>query len=1161
MRYEAAFSLLLCLVPAGVQAQGIIRTVAGGGTGTFCGDGGRAALACLLNPSGAAVDPKGGIVIADTANHRVRRITPGGVITTIAGNGVAGFAGDGGPATGTSLRSPSSVAIDHNGNLFILDAGNSRLRRVALTGTIVTVAGTGVAGYSGDGGPASQAQISPSLDSGLAVDAQDNLYLTDTGNHRVRKITPAGIITTIAGNGQAGFSGDNGPATAASLNRPSGTVAVDTAGNLYIPDTDNDRVRRVAASGSIVTTVAGNGVAGFAGDGGPPTQASLRRVIGVALDGAGRLYINDTGNNRVRRVAIITLATGATTARINTVAGGGTTLPGDGGLSTDIYLNAKGVAVDFDGNLFIANTAPNLVHKVIGLTAMPGPVSFAPASLTFTAVVGGDPPDTQTIVLGSRELSAFAFGTHVATSDGGRWLRLDPRIGRVPTGIRVTVNPENLPAGSFNGNITIEVPQATNAPLTIPVKLTLTAPAPSMDVTPEGLRLSATQGGANPPPHGVRIHNRGGGSLSWTASAKTFNGGNWLSVDPPGGVAPSATHVWADITGLKAGLYQGVVMVRSPTTGQAERIPVNLHVSSADGILQASQSGLVFFALEGAGLLPTRSFNVLNGGRGTLNWTAQVLSRTGGNWLAISPSSGASDTAGSPPAITLTANATGLVSGTYHAAIRLDAPGATNTPVFVSSVLNVLPPGSEVPLIPTPQGLMFRAGAGDAPPAAQSLRVSTGSATAANFIIAAAEMEGDDWLAVTPTSGTVSATSPVMVAVSVDPGGLSPGSYTGLVTVSLPDGATRSVNIVFVVTPAAAPASTSAINSAAGAPAGSACTPTKLVPVHTALANSFLAPVAWPTPLVVRVSDDCGADVTAATVLTSFSNGDSPLAMQSLKNGQYAATWTPANPSAQVTVTSTALAAGLQNGVARISGAAGSNAQPFVFSNGAVHAASFTPRAPLAPGSIFSIFGSRLNSGQAQAGSIPLPTTLGDVSATLGGLDVPLYFASPGQVNAQMPFQLTAGNTAQLSLKVGGQFTVPENITISGAQPGIFTLNQSGTGTGAILDANSAPINEANPAKPGAVIQVFATGLGKTEPAVDSGVMSPSNPPAKVTQAVTASVDGIAAAVQFAGLAPNFVGLYQVNLVVPDGVRDGEVAVIITQDGVDSNTATIRIRK
>ena len=276
-----------------VDLNGIITTVAGSAAG-YSGDGGLATGADLRYPSGVAVDAAGNIYIADRGNNRIRRVDTNGIITTIAGNGSATYAGDGGLATNASLNTPYGVAVDASGNLYIADYGNQRIREVTPAGIIATVAGTNIAGYSGDGGAATSADLHNPA--GVDVDATGNLYIADYSNNRIRKVDIYGVITTVAGGGSGG---DGDAATNASLSGPAG-VALDAAGNLYVADTGHHKIREVDTNGNI-TTVAGNGSGNYAGDGGAPTNASLHGPRGVVSDTVGNLYIADALNNRIRK--------------------------------------------------------------------------------------------------------------------------------------------------------------------------------------------------------------------------------------------------------------------------------------------------------------------------------------------------------------------------------------------------------------------------------------------------------------------------------------------------------------------------------------------------------------------------------------------------------------------------------------------------------------------------------------------------------------------------------------------------------------------------------------------------------------------------------------------------------------------------------------------
>jgi len=344
-------------------ATGIITTAAGNGTFGFSGDGGLATSATLGGPFGVAVDCSGNVFIADTSNNRIRRADAAtGIITTVAGNGL----GDGGPATSASLFEPEAVTTDVTGNLLIADTNNSRIRRVdASTGIITTEAGTGQDGFSGDGGPATSAAFSQPA--GLVVDKSGNLFISDTDNNRIRRVDAStGIVTTVAGNGTTGFSGDGGPATSASLNLGQGPdLIADNSGNLFIADTQNNRIRRVAAATGIITTVAGNGTFGFSGDGGPATSAALAGPFGVAVDSSGNVFIADTGNNRIRRVDALTRI-------ITAVAGNGNSgFAGDGGPAINASLNfPMGIFLDGAGNLFIADSNNNRVRVVDSSTGI-----------------------------------------------------------------------------------------------------------------------------------------------------------------------------------------------------------------------------------------------------------------------------------------------------------------------------------------------------------------------------------------------------------------------------------------------------------------------------------------------------------------------------------------------------------------------------------------------------------------------------------------------------------------------------------------------------------------------------------------------------------------------------------------------------------------------
>jgi len=280
-----------------VDASGVITTVAGNGYGSELGDGGDALSARLRAPSGVAVDASGTMYVADTYNHRIRKIDGGGIITTYAGTGAPALVGDGGPAVDAVLMTAQAVATDSTGSLYIADSGGQAIKKVNDVGTLSAVAGSGTRGYSGDDGAATDADLNNPA--AVAVDGSGNLYIADSNNHRIRKVDTQGIITAFAGNGQPGYSGDGGSALSASLNNPYG-VAVDSRGNVFIADTFNHRIRKVNDQG-IISTVAGNGSPGYSEMAGCPLGRAFRPSR-CCLGLGGNLYIADTSNHRIRQV-------------------------------------------------------------------------------------------------------------------------------------------------------------------------------------------------------------------------------------------------------------------------------------------------------------------------------------------------------------------------------------------------------------------------------------------------------------------------------------------------------------------------------------------------------------------------------------------------------------------------------------------------------------------------------------------------------------------------------------------------------------------------------------------------------------------------------------------------------------------------------------------
>jgi sugar lactone lactonase YvrE len=553
---------------------GLITTVAGNGSAGYMGDGGPATSAELSFPYGVVVDASGNLYIVDSNNSRIRKVTPSGTITTVAGDGTSGYTGDGGSATSAELYFPNGVAVDASGNLYIADTYNNRIRKVTPGGTITTIAGNGIAGYTGDGGPATSAELKTPWS--IALDASGDLYFSDSNNSRIRMITPDGTITTVAGNGILGYAGDGAPAISAEFNAPRG-VAVDASGNLYIADFGNSRVRMVAPGGTI-TTVVGNGIYGYAGDGGPATSAEIKYPDGVSVDVFGNLYVADSQNRRIRMVT-----PGGT---ITTVAGNGAWgYTGDGGPATTAELwYPSGVAIDSSGNLYIADNDAEVIRKVTSSSASSAP--FISGLSPSSATAGG---------------AAFTL----------------------------TINGYNFASGAVamwgNTALSTTYVSATNLTAAVPASLIATVGTAVVTVTTSGVNSAAATFSINPDPQTITFPNPGAQTygvapITLTATSSSTLPVSYTVTSGPATVSGSTLTITGagsvTVQATQAGNSSYAAATPVSVSCTVNKAPLTVTASSTSGYVGApipTLSGTLAGAVAGDGLSATYSTTAIVG--------------------------------------------------------------------------------------------------------------------------------------------------------------------------------------------------------------------------------------------------------------------------------------------------------------------------------------------------------------------------------------------------------------------------------------------------------------------------------------------------------------------------------------------------------------------
>jgi hypothetical protein len=840
-------------------------------------------------------------------------------------------------------------------------------------------------------------------------------------------------------------------------------------------------------------------------------------------------------------------------------------LPSGLTLSTAGVLSGMpGAAGPFPITVTVTDHAGTMGTANLSLTIRPPlpDLILSTSSLGFTVLSPATvaPPSQQIAVQSTQSSQQIAYS--VSVSPAAPWLTLSNGAS-TPDTVQVSLSQAalTLPAGSYQTTLSHRcssgscVGNTQNVSVTLNVQATPPRLGVVTDVLSFGTNTTVTQAITQP----ISVQNTGGGALGFSGVSCAAP---WCSAGgAPSTLAGGATAsipITINPALLTAGFFRTQVDIRS-SAGNAS-VPVTVLIASASTMTLAPTGQQFTMQAGGAPGNPSGFFLVSVVSGSSVNWNASVVS--GSPWLSLTTGGGTASTS-SPGNVGFSINqaaAALLAPGAYYGVIEVSSSGIVNSPQDFEVVLSVS--AASTPVVPDaePAGLLFITSVGGAPPP-QTVTVYSGATMPSGFQANATTNSGGAWLAVNPKTGATSSGSAGVTMVSVDTSGLQQGVYTGSVNYSLSATAVRAVNVTLIVAPAGTIGqAVSGVAPSAVAPNGltprANCTPSALVPVQVGLVNNFSAAVAWPVPLSIQLANDCGSLITSGQMVATFSNGDPPLplTLADTVKGIYSGTWTPRSATPQMTVVAHASAPGYPNATAQVAGATVPNAAPVLTPHGTLH--SFDPLvgAALAPGTIIQIYGQHLATGTAQPTSIPLPTTMNGTQVLIGGTPAPLYFVSPGQINAQLPFELVSGNQYQVLVTLNGALTTPDSITLTPAAPGLAAFSD---GTLIAQHGDGSLVSKTAPAIPGEYLVAYLAGMGDTNATPASGTASPSSPLALPDVPPTLTINGAPAPIAFAGLTPGLVGLYQMNFLVPAGLPAGTITVVVSQSGAPSNQTVL----
>jgi sugar lactone lactonase YvrE len=813
---------------------------------------------------------------------------------------------------------------------------------------------------------------------------------------------------------------------------------------------------------------------------------------------------------------------------------------------------------DSAGTTAQANFTITVTPPASNLQVLSSSVNFSITSGATTA------PPTQTV--GVQSTGSVAVGYTVSLNPAAPWLNSIPN-GTTPSNLNFSLSAAGLAepvvGGPYQTQVTLTCTTGTCVGTTqsVTVTLNVTAPPPALDVVTTVMKFVSDTSPEAPETLQLVFGNSGGGTLNVTS---VTCGAPWCTVgsfpSTLAGGSGAFVNITADPTNQNNGFYKTSLQI--VTSAGSASVPVTFFVSQI-AIMSLAPEGATFTMPQGgAPGNPNGSFQV-SVTAGTTNWTASVLGAP--SWLTLSNTSGsASVTTSGTVNFSINHAASGLLANTngYYATIRVTASGVVDPIVDFDVVLSVTPTNN-VTLNLNPGGMVFLTTPGGTP-TPQTVTVYTSASTATAYSAQTLLLTGS-WLGVGSASGTASASTPGQTSVTINTAGLGVGVYGGFVLFSMNGvSGVPYIPVTLLVLPTngfpifGQPATTASATNGAGGTSAT-CTPTTLIPTEIGLSNNFSVPAFWPAQLSIFLVNDCGLPVSNASLQATFSNGDAPLSFKPVSStpGLYSATWTPQTAAAQVTVSEQAALTGLPAATTQLSGAVTPNTAPSLAPNATALLYNGQVGAALAPGSIVSISGSNLASATVDATTTPLPTSLGGTSVTIGGIQAPLYYVEPTQILAQIPSELTPGQQYQVVVNVNGAVTPPQTIQIASVSPAV-AANTDGTVIAQHWDDGSL-VTAANPAVPGEYLVLYLVGMGAVNNPVADGVAAPLSPLSTVTNTPVVTLGSTQATVLFAGLTPQSVGLYQIDIQMPSSSTGGNVVLSISQGSTVSNSTILPV--